>query len=154
MIKSSAHSSTFLAGNLTNRVFPLASYSCICPSIKSFFCSPTMASTSTSTLCLKLLHMCGVLHPSCVAFSFDALHVDCFAILRLQNQRQLLVVVVVIVGLSIGSTASVPDSIESCLVHANCSSAPRSVSWHLSLKGVEYLAETRCVVWLGAFGVL
>lgn len=99
MIKSSAHSSTFLAGNLTNRVFPLASYSCIRPSIKSFFCSPTMASTSKSTsgLCLKLLHMCCVLasfslHPSCAAFPFDALHVDCFAILRLQIHRQLLVV--------------------------------------------------------------
>lgn len=59
-----------------------------------------MASTTTSTsvLRLKLLHMCCVrasfmLHPSsCAAFPFDALHVDCFAILRLQIHRQLLVV--------------------------------------------------------------
>lgn len=52
----------------------------------------------------------------------------------------LLLLVVVAVGVSIGSTAIVADTVASCLAHANCSAVARPVSWHLSLKGVECLA--------------
>lgn len=103
MIKSSAHSSTFLAGNLTNRVFPLASYSAAFArqSNPSFVLQRWRRRRRRRRLSASSCYTCAaccvlasfMLHPSsCAAFPFDALHVDCFAILRLQIHRQLLVV--------------------------------------------------------------
>lgn len=160
MIKSSAHSSTFLAGNLTNRVFPLASYSAAFArqSNPSFVLQRRRRRRFSASSC----YTCAACWPpSCYIF----LHVQHFHSTRCtlivlpfcgcrSTGSSLLLLMVVVVGrVSIGSTAIVADSVASCLAHANCSAVARPVSWHLSLKGVECLAaNSLCEFWLGAFG--
>lgn len=151
MIKSSAHSSTFLAGNLTNRVFPLASYSAAFArqSNPSFVLQRWRRRRRRRRVSASSCYTCAVSGPpSC----FILLHVQhfhstrCTLIVlpfcgcRSTGSSLLLLLVVVAVGVSIGSTAIVADSVASCLAHANCSAVARPVSWHLSLKGVECLA--------------
>lgn len=147
MIKSSAHSSTFLAGNLTNRVFPLASYSAAFArqSNPSFVLQRWRRRRVSASSC----YTCAACWPpSC----FILLHVQHFHSTRCTlivlpfcgctstGSSLLLLLVVVAVGVSIGSTAIVADTVASCLAHANCSAVARPVSWHLSLKGDECLA--------------